>query len=85
MCLQCRRPGLHLGQEDLLEKGMATRTPVFLPGESHGQSSLAGYSPWGRKRVRHDLGTEQKQPLASLGSGLDFYTTGLRHKPNIPA
>ena len=23
-------------------------TPVFLPGESHGQRSLAGYSPWGR-------------------------------------
>ena len=23
--------------------------PVFLPGESHGQRSLAGYSPWGRK------------------------------------
>ena len=24
-------------------------TPVFLPGESHAQRSLAGYSPWGRK------------------------------------
>ena len=24
-------------------------TPVFWPGESHGQTSLAGYSPWGRK------------------------------------
>ena len=23
--------------------------PVFLPGESHGQRSLAGYSPWGCK------------------------------------
>ena len=23
--------------------------PVFLPGESHGQRSLVGYSPWGRK------------------------------------
>ena len=22
-------------------------TPVFLPGESHGQKRLAGYSPWG--------------------------------------
>ena len=27
--------------------------PVLLPGESHGQRSLAGYSPWGC-RVRHD-------------------------------
>ena len=26
---------------------------VFLPGKFHGQSSLAGYSPW-RRRVRHD-------------------------------
>ena len=26
----------------------------FLPGESHGQRSLVGYSPWGHKRVRHD-------------------------------
>ena len=37
-----------LGWEDPLEKGMAT-TPVFLPGESHGQRSLAGYSPRGCK------------------------------------
>ena len=24
-------------------------TPVLLPGKSHGQRSLVGYSPWGRK------------------------------------
>ena len=24
-------------------------TPVFLPGKSHGQGSLEGYSPWGHK------------------------------------
>ena len=35
-------------------------TPVFLPGTSHGQKSLAGYSPWGY-RVRHDLVTTQQQ------------------------
>ena len=33
-----------LGWEDPLEKGMLP-TPVFLPGEFHGQRSLAGYSP----------------------------------------
>ena len=37
-----------LGQEDPLEKEMAT-TSVFLPAESHGQRSLVGYSPWGCK------------------------------------
>ena len=26
-------------------------TPVFLPGEFHGQRSLLGYSPWGRKEL----------------------------------
>ena len=26
-------------------------TPVFLPGKSHGQRSLVGYSPWGHKGV----------------------------------
>ena len=37
-----------LGWEDLLEKGKATHS-VFLPGESHGQRSLRGYGPWGRR------------------------------------
>ena len=45
-----------LGQENLLEKGMAT--PVFLPGEFHGERSLVAHSPWvGSQRVRHDLAT----------------------------
>ena len=26
-------------------------TPVFLPGESHGQRSLVGYNPWGCKEL----------------------------------
>ena len=37
-----------LGWEDPLEKEMETHL-VFLPGESPGQRSLAGYSPWDRK------------------------------------
>ena len=36
------------GSEDPLEKGMATHSSI-LAGEFHGQRSLAGYSPWGRK------------------------------------
>ena len=39
-----------LDWEDLLEEDMAT-TPVFLPGNPHGQRSLAGYSPWGYKEL----------------------------------
>ena len=39
--------GSIMSWEDPLEKEMAP-TPVFLPGESHGQGSLVGYSPSGR-------------------------------------
>ena len=37
-----------LGWEDPMEEGMPSH-PLFLPGEFHGQRSLAGYSPWGHK------------------------------------
>ena len=37
-----------LGGEDPLQKGMATHSSILV-WESHGQRSLAGYSPWGRK------------------------------------
>ena len=36
--------------QDTLEKEMAT-TPVFLLGQSHGQRSLVGYSPWDQKEL----------------------------------
>ena len=49
-----------LGRKDLLEEEMAT-TPVFLPEKSHGQRSLAGYSLWGHKRLRHNLATKLQQ------------------------
>ena len=38
-------------------------TSVFLPGKSHGQRSLVGYSPWGCKESGHDLATKHKQNL----------------------
>ena len=34
-------------------------TPVFLTGESHGQRSLVGYSPWGHKESDMAEATEQ--------------------------
>ena len=41
-----------LGQEDPLEEGAWQPTPVFLPGESHGQRSLEGYSSQGHRVAR---------------------------------
>ena len=47
------RPGAVLsycsGVLHSMQKEMATHSPVFLPGESHGQKNLTGYSLWGRK------------------------------------
>ena len=48
-----------LGWEDPLKKEMTAHSSI-LPGESHGQRSLADCSQWGHKRVRHDLVTEQQ-------------------------
>ena len=39
-----------LGQEDSLEKGMATHCSI-LAWKTHGQRSLAGDSPWGHKEL----------------------------------
>ena len=43
-----------------------TPTPVFLPGEPHGQRNLAGCSPQGRRWVGHDLVTKQQQQQKEL-------------------
>ena len=41
--------GQSLGQEDPLEKGMATHSSILTWEILHGQRSLVGYSPWGHK------------------------------------
>ena len=46
---ECRRPGFDPRVGKIPWRREWQHTPVFLPGESHGQRSLAGYSPWGRK------------------------------------
>ena len=43
-----------LGQEDLLKEGMATHSSILA-----WKDDLVSYSPWGCKRVGHDLVTEQ--------------------------
>ena len=36
----------------------------FLPGKSHGQRSLEGYSPWGHKRIRQSHWRRKWQPTS---------------------
>ena len=61
--LQRRRPRFSLWLGKILWRREWLPTSVFVPGEFHGQRSVAGYSPWGH-RVRHDVATKppHKQP-----------------------
>ena len=51
ICLQCRRPRFDPWVGNIPWKREWLPTPVFFPGEFHGQRSLAGYSPWGHKEL----------------------------------
>ena len=51
-------------------------TPEFLPGESHGQRSLVGYSPWGRKES--DM-TEQLSTYICITESLCCIQKLLKH------
>ena len=54
-------------------------TPVFLPGNFHGQSSLVGYSPWGRKEwdMTEHTCTHTHSPITILCSDWTVSRTGL--------
>ena len=45
------RPGFNPWVGKISWRRKRQPTPVFLPGKSHGQRSLVGYSPWGRKEL----------------------------------
>ena len=53
--------GQSLGQEDPLEKEMATRSSI-LPWEISRTQELGGLQPTGSQKVGHDLATEQHGP-----------------------
>ena len=57
----CRSSELIPGWGRSPGEGIWQLTPVFLPGKSHGQWSLEGYSSRDCERVGHDLVTERQQ------------------------
>ena len=65
-----------LGREDPLEEAWQP-TPVFLPGESHGQRGLMGYSPRGRKESDRPeaLSTHTRTYLLALQSRVHLCCT----------
>ena len=67
-------------------------TSAFLPGESHGQRSLVGYSPWDCKELAtterlnyHKYSTKITVPLHKYGEALHaFATSCLPNKSQTP-
>ena len=49
----CRRLGFDPWVRKIPWRRKWHPTAVFLPGKSHGQKSLLGYSPWGHKEYKH--------------------------------
>ena len=58
---QCRRTDFNPQVRYIPWRRKWQPTPIFLPGNSHRQRSLEGYSAWGHKRVRHNLATKQQR------------------------
>ena len=50
VCLQFRRPRFDPWVRKIPWRRKWQPTPVLLPGKSHGQRSLVGYTPWGHKQ-----------------------------------
>ena len=78
ICLQCRSPGFDPWVRRILWRREGQRTPVFLPGEIHGQRSLVG--SLGSQRVGHDWATKtstftnQKSLLLKSLPGTNVWT-----------
>ena len=79
---QCRRCGFDPWVGKIPWRRKWQPTPVFLPGEFHGQRSLAGYSSWGGKRVRHNLATKQQQRIKHSPGANIPHIANSSHQPS---
>ena len=67
--MRCRRREFNLSVRKIPWRRKRQPTPVFLLRESHGQRSLAGYSPWGCKEsdtTEHAIKHKQREIQAAL-------------------
>ena len=86
ICLPSRRHGFHPWVQKIPWRRKWQATPVFLPGKSHGQRSLVGYSQSGSKESdttewqAHTVNGESKAKSASLVCPVSLVAE-IRHKP----
>ena len=64
---QCKRCEFYTWVRKIPWRRKWQPTLVFLSGKSHEQRSLAGYSPWGCKRVENSFSTKQQQTKYAVG------------------
>ena len=67
----CRRSGFDPWVGKIPWRRKWQPTPVLSPGESHGQRSLVGYSPWGHKESDMTEGLHDSQNTQKNRYGLD--------------
>ena len=91
--LTCLLRNLHLGQEatatrrpsftpwvgKILWRRKWQPTPVLLPGKSHGQRSVVGYSPWGCK----ELDTTERLHCLSFLYLFNLYAEYIMQNPRL--
>ena len=69
---QCRRPGFDPWVGEIPWRRKWQPSPVFWPGEPHGQRSLVGYGPWDHKSQtplsKHTHQQEHLIPLSRIQS-----------------
>ena len=70
-CRRCRRRGFNPWVRKIPWKRKRQPTPIFLPGKSHGQRSLMGYSPWNPKE---SYTTEQLSMHVYVCTSVCIYT-----------
>ena len=68
---QCKRPGFDPWVRKIPWRRKWQATPVSLPGESHQEGSLVGYSPQGRKEL--DMTKQLKNSNCSVHSHIKIY------------
>ena len=76
---QCRRPVFDPWIRNIPRRRKRQPALVFLPGQSHGQRSLAGYSPRSCKTVGRYLGAKQRESRLDKDEG----TPGLTSRMDV--
>ena len=69
--------------QPIFRRGAWQSTPLFLPGESHGQRSLVSHSTWGH-RVRHDWETNATANIILNGENLKAFPLRSGTKQGCP-